>query len=105
MSTLSSPYVRPAARFCTGSVFPVQARHLTVRAQRAGARQAQAVQIVRCGELAWLRSDQSKSATAAGPPPCTRWASAASMNGVIVPSSTSAGLVLTTPVRRSFTIW
>ena len=37
--------------------------------------------------------------------PVTRWASAAEMKGSKPPSSTSSGVGLVTPVRKSFTIW
>ena len=49
-------------------------------------------------------SDQSTSSTAIFSP-VTRWASAAAMNGSRSPSSTSEGVGLVTPVRRSLTIW
>src|SRR5690606_25095446 len=37
--------------------------------------------------------------------PVTRCASAAAINSSISPSSTAWGLLMVTPVRRSFTIW
>jgi hypothetical protein len=48
---------------------------------------------------------QLRSSTTASALPEMRCASAASMNGLRSPSSTSDGAELSTPVRMSFTIW
>ena len=55
------------------------------------------------GKLHHAVQVQARSSTSALGLPLMRWASAASMKGLIAPSRTSPGAVLSTPVRRSLT--